>query len=238
MSSKGIKVFKIVGSIIFSILILGGFGYLLWKGEPLDKRYLALATTCLPFLFALVFIGKNWKRVFLTLGLGAYGAAFYFMGFAENCTTDKNKMIGLYILCGAQFFFLIYTLFLSGGNGGRVVNLAVRVALCLIAYLILPKYITLTNMQMVALLMCINLLITMLITIVHIKTEWLTFVGMFVLLVCHVYVGFMNGGLEILKITNAKFIDFLTKRDWAKYAYVPSLYLIALSSVFAKKKEK
>ena len=230
------KVFKVVGTIIFSVLILGGFGYLLWKGEPLEKRYLAFATVALPFLFALLYIGKNLKKLFITLALACHVAAYYFMAIDDNCGTPRYKWIGLFILCGAQLFFMLYTFTLAKGNGARVINLAFRAALCLVAWLILPKYLTLTKMQLVAVIYAINLLTTTLVALLHIKTEWLTFIGVLVLLVCHLHVGFVNGGIEVLNLTG-KFADFLTKRDWASYIYVPSLYLIALSSVWAKKKK-
>ena len=224
-------------SIVFSVLILGGFGYLLWKGEPLDKRYLAFATVALPFLFALLFVGKDLKKLFITLALACHVAAYYFMAFDDNCGTPRFKWIGLFILCGAQLFFLLYTFTLSKGNGARVINLAFRVGLCLLAYLILPKYVTLTNMQIVALMYAINLFMTMLISLFHIKTEWLTFLGVFLLLICHLHVGLVNGGIEVLNLTG-KIVTFLTKRNWASYIYVPSLLLISLSSVWAKKKDK
>lgn len=234
MEKKKVNVFKLLISIIFAVAILGAWGFVIWKGEPFDKKYLSYGAIALCFLFSLLFIRKMSKKVLITFALAANVAADYFLVFST--LTEQYKFLGVCIFCGAQFFYLLYTLSLAKGNGERVINLGTRVALCLIAYFILPRYVTLTLLEMIAVMYAINFVVTILFTLFHIKTEWLTLLGLILFLLCDLHIGLVNGGMELLNITG-EFADFLLARDWAYYVYIPGVFLISLSSVVAKKKD-
>ena len=235
MGKSKVNVLKILISIVFGIAILGAWGYVIWKGEPFGRRYLSYGAIALCFLFSLLFIKKLPKKVFIMLALAANVAADYFLVFA-NSLTDTYKLIGVCIFCGSQLFYMLYTLSLAKGNGEKVINLGTRVALCLIAYFILPRYLALTVLEMIAVMYAINFVVTIFFVLLHIKTEWLTLIGMILFLLCDVHVGLVNGGIAALGITG-DFANFLTSRDWAYYVYTPGVFLIALSSVVAKKKD-
>ena len=232
---KKTKVFKLVISIIFALAVLGAYGYVIWKGEPYAKPYLSYGAIGLCFLFSLLFIGKSSKKVFVTLALACNVAADYFLVFSQNLS-DKNQLFGLGLFCGFQFFIMIYTLVIAKGNGRRVINLAIRVALCLMIGLILPKYVTLTTIQMIALMYIVNSLVNVVVLLFHLKKNFVLMLGLFLLLVCDVIVGFNHGGIEVFGITG-KFVEFIQKYDWAYYVYTPSILLIALSSVWAWKEK-
>ncbi len=226
------SVWKTVFSVLFALLVFGAYGYMIAVGD-FTPPYLKFGCVGACFLFSLIFIKKNPKKILITFALATNVAADYFLVF--NPTFDNALFIGVCLLCGVQLFFALYTLSLAKGNGGRVVNIALRVALCLLAYFILPKYFLISTLEMIYLMYLINVVVTFLILIVHIKTEWLTLLGFFILTVYALYVGLLNGGIALFGLP-AELLDLLTKVDLKLYAYVPSLFIIALSSVWTKKK--
>ncbi|MGN1201021.1 MAG: hypothetical protein ACI4R8_02000 [Candidatus Caccovivens sp.] len=233
MEKRNFLIFKICISIAFAMLIAGAYFYVIFAGD-LNPAYLSFGCICACFCFAFIFIGKGFKKFFIILALAVNVASDYFLVF--NPSFENAQLIGLCLFCGVQFFYFLYTLTLAKGNGTRVVNLAVRVALCLLAYFILPKYIVLSTLEMIAVMYIINSLVTLLILLLHIKTEWLIFIGFFLFFVCDIFVGLTNGGVELLGITGA-FVDFINKFDIAFYTYIPGIFLIALSSVWEKKQQ-
>lgn len=235
MGNKKVSGFKIFATILFAILILGAYGYVIWKGEPWDKSYLAYGAIGLCFVFSLIFLTKNAKKVFITLGLACNVAADYFLVFEPS---EKHKLIGVCIFLGMQLFYFCYTLAVEKNNYARAINFALRLTVCLAAILILPKFATLKTIELLAAIYIANSVVTLLILLFHFKTEWLAFFGMLLLIACDVCVGFNNGALEILHIpSTGKFIEFILSHDVAFWLYTPGVFLISLSSVWAKKKK-
>ena len=221
-------------TIIFAILIFGAFFYRIFGTFPEDSflkpEYLSYACVFLCFSLALLFIRIDAKKILLTLILAVCAVADYFLILAPS---EKNKFVGLCVFCVAQFLLVIYTLFLNKGIGSRVANLAIRVALCLVAYYVLPIYFTLGTTELVSVMYIINFLVSLLVLLGHIKTEWLTFVGFLLFFLCDIVVGLTNGGFEILQLTGS-FVDFLTTHDVSFWLYIPGLFGIATSAVFSK----
>lgn len=226
--------FKIVLAIVFSIAILGAFVYVIWKGEvDATHPYLYYGTICASFLLSLIFVRKCKKKILITLALSLNVAADYFLVF--DPTIANAQIIGMSLFCGVQFVYLIYSLTLNKSNGIKVLNVAVRVALCLGAYLILPMYFTLDWLEMTAVFYILNFVVNLIVFALHMKTEWLLFVGYFLFLLCDICVGLTSGGIDVLGLAGTKFAEILTSYNFAFYFYVPGTLLISLSSVFAKK---
>lgn len=222
-------IFKIVMSVLFSALVLSAYLYVCIKGD-LDRPYLSYGCIIACFLLSLLFIGKSSKKIFITLALAANVAADYFLVFDA---TEENKIIGVSIFLGVQFFYLLYSLSLTKAIGLKIMDIALRVALCLIVYFVVPKYVTLSTLEMLSLMYIANSFVTLLSILVHIKTEWVTFIGFLLFFVCDIFVGLTNGGADILNISGS-FVDFIFKYDIAFYTYIPGVLLISLSSVWAK----
>ena len=236
MSKGKVKGFKIFASIVFGLLILGAWGYVIWKGEPWDRRYLGYGAICLCFLFSLIFINKNPKKLFITFALATEVAADYFLVFANDSGTDKYKLIGLGFFLGMQFFYFLYTLAVQRHNGTRALNFAIRLAAILVILFIVPKYAAIGAKEKMAMIYIINSVITWLVMLVHIKTEWLAAIGMLLFIACDVFVGLNEGGFEFFNITGEA-LEILTRYDYAFWFYTPGIFLLSLSSVWAKKKE-
>jgi len=226
--------FKIVVSIIFSLAVLGAFGYVIWKGEPdPTHEYLCYGAICASFLLSLIFIKKCSKKILITTALALNVAADYFLVFDK--TIPNAQTIGLSIFCAVQFVYMIYSLVLNKGNGIRVINVGTRVALCLGVYLIMPMYFELGWLEMVALFYIINFFVNLVCFALHMKTEWVLFLGYFLFFLCDICIGFVYGGIELFGLTGTKFAEILMTYDLAFYFYVPGILIISLSSVFAKK---
>lgn len=234
MENKKVNGFKIFASILFAILILGAYGYVIWKGEPWGKNYLSYGAIGLCFAFSLIFLTKNSKKVFITLALACNVAADYFLVFAPS---EKHKLIGLCVFLGMQLFYFCYTLAIQKSNVARAINFALRLSVCLAAILLLPRYATLKTIELLAVIYIANSLVTLFVMLCHFKTEWLAFFGMLLFILCDVCVGLTNGGIEFFHIPAGKFVEFITTHDVAFWFYTPGVFLISLSSVWAKNKK-
>ncbi|MBQ7327947.1 MAG: hypothetical protein IJX00_03200 [Clostridia bacterium] len=236
MKTKTISILKIIFTALFGAAVTGAFVWVNIKGEIADKPWLTYGCIALSFLLALIFVGRSLKRLFLVLGLACHVAAAYFLIF--DPLMANSQLIGICILCGAQLCFLLYTLLLSEGIGARVVNIATRVALCLVACLILPKYIVgLTTIDIIFLAYLINAVVSLIWIGIHIVTEWLTFIAMVILVFALVWggLGLYGGWFVHLGINN---FMVLLNYNIAFYLYIPALLILAISSVWAKPKKK
>lgn len=236
MKTKTISILKIIFTALFGAAVTGAFVWVNIKGEIADKPWLTYGCIALSFLLALIFVGRSLKRLFLVLGLACHVAAAYFLIF--DPLMANSRLIGICILCGAQLCFLLYTLLLSEGIGARVVNIAIRVALCLVACLILPKYIVgLTTIDIIFLAYLINAVVSLIWIGIHIVTEWLTFIAMVILVFALVWggLGLYGGWFVHLGINN---FMVLLNYNIAFYLYIPALLILAISSVWAKPKKK
>ena len=236
MKTKTVSILKIIFTALFGAAVTGAFVWVNIKGEIADKPWLTYGCIALSFLLALIFVGRSLKRLFLVLGLACHVAAAYFLIFDPFMA--NSQLIGICILCGAQLCFLLYTLLLSEGIGARVVNIAMRVALCLVACLILPKYIVgLTTIDIIFLAYLINAVVSLIWIGIHIVTEWLTFIAMVILVFALVWggLGLYGGWFVHLGINN---FMVLLNYNIAFYLYIPALLILAISSVWAKPKKK
>ncbi len=244
MSPKKRKIFNIVASVLLAIVVLAMFGYVIFK-EDLSftisnftfTNVLAFGCVLASFLFSLLCIQKMSKKILITLALALNVVADVFMvllpGIVEN-----SVLIAVCLYCASQFIYLVHTLTLSRGMGIRIVNVALRVAVCLITYFIAMQYVTLDTLQIISMMCILNAFVTLIILLFYIKTEWLLFLGLFVLFAFQFFSMLQGGGwLTILQITNADFIEFLSKYDVAFMCYIPAQLLIALASIWAKRKD-
>ncbi len=238
---KKSKLIKIIFSIIFAVLILGTFAYMLFQNleqprqSDFEKPYLTYGMIILCFVLSLVFTRKSEKQIYITLLLALNVASMFFLLYSN--LTEQNKLIGLAIYCGLEFVYVLYTVALHKSLGMKVVNISVRVALCLLIYFVMPKYFTshtFTTIEFMALMCLANSLVTLLAMLFKIKTEWLTFLGFLLVFVAEVVTVLQNGGWSLLNVTNANVLDIFNKYDIVFYAYFPGLLLVSLSSVWAK----
>lgn len=232
METKKISEFKFLATLVFGGVIFGMFLYIILKGD-FKNAYLSFSCVGLCFLFSLLFIKLTSKKILITLALATNVVADYFLILTPS---EENKLIGLGIFCGVQFFYLVYSLLLNKSIGVRIVNISLRVALCLIAYYVLPKYFSLSVLELVAVMYILNFLVSLLVVLCHIKTEWLLFVGLLLFFACDIFVGLAEGGFALLNLTG-NFVDFVLTKNVHFWFYIPGLFLIATSSVWASKKK-
>lgn len=232
MKTKTISIIKIILTCLLGAAVVGAFVWVNVKGEIANKPWLTYGCVAVCFLLALIFVGRSLKKLFLTLGLACHVAAAYFLIF--DPLMANSRLIGICILCGAQLCFLLYTWFLSEGIGARVVNLAVRVALCLVACLILPKYIVgLGTVDIIFLAYLINALVTLVWVGIHIVTEWMTFIAMVILVFALIWGGLGLYGAWFVHL-GIKNFAMLINYNIAFYLYIPALLILSISSVWAK----
>lgn len=232
MNTKKSIIFKTIFSILFAVIIFGAYFYLIFADikAPLKDSYFIYGAICACFVFSLLFLKIKTKKILVTLALAVTVVADYFLVLMPS---DQNKLIGTCVFCGVQLIYALYTLALNKSIGARVINLALRVALCLIAYFVLPLYFVLGTLEMICVMYIINFIVSIFYLLLHIKTEWLMLIGYLLFFVCDIFVGLTNGGAELLGITGA-FLQFMKDYNMVLYCYIPGLFFIALSSVWKK----
>lgn len=237
MKTNKLSIIKIVTCVVFAILVFGVFFYRIFGTLPADFalkiQHLDFICVGLCFLFALLFVRLDLKKILIALMLALCVAADYFLIYDPK---EEYRLIGLCILSGAQAVLLVYTLALNKGNGRRVINIASRVAICLVAYFVLPEYFTLDLLQIIYMMNLLNFFVSLIVVLINIKKEWLLFLGLLLLILCDVVVGLKNGGLDLFGITGP-FADFLNSYELEFYLFIPGLFLTAHSSAFSKKKQ-
>ncbi len=221
--------FKLFASAIFLAAVVAMFVYVNVKGD-INHNILSFSCAAACFVLSLLFIRLTAKKILLTLALGVNLVADSFFVLSPNTV---STLVGLCVVCGVQFCFFVYTLTLSKGIGLKIVNIALRVALCLLAYFLLPKYITIGKLEMIAIMYALNCVVTLFVLLFHLKKNFVLFLGLLLLLVSHIFVGLANGGAELLK-AGADFIKFLSQHNLAFMLYIPSLLLISFSSVWER----
>lgn len=238
---KGLKIFI---SILFAVIVFATFGYVLFEGDLTYEisnltftNILAFACVLVCFLFSLFCIEKSAKKILITLALLLTVVSDIFVVLLPGVVEDY-VWISLGLLCGVQFVYLVYTLTFCKGAGRKIINVAFRVALCLLAYFILPEFVELDTMQMISLMCFINTFVNLIILLFNIKTEWLLLLGLLLLFAVQAVTMLSNGWLDILQITNTDFTTFLSEYDLAFYLYIPSQFVIALSSIWAVKRKR
>lgn len=242
MEKKKVSFLKVFLSMLFAIGVLAMYFYVIFKG---DLKYSALSFSCVAACFVLsaIFFRFTSKKFFITLALAINVAAdlMFMTSVFGKVHFDKMGQVVLYLFCGVQLMYALYNLSLYKGIGLKIVNVAVRVAVCLLVYYILPKYVAISTVQMICLVYFINGAITILGLLYFIKTQWLLILGLLLSLAGSFFMWLMlGGGLQLLHISlTTKFVEIL----FGKYSlwficYIPGLLLIALSSVWAKFKKK
>lgn len=229
MNTRKILIFKVMMTTILVSAILGMFIYVIIKG---DLKYNLLSVSCIgaAFILSLIFINKSPKKLLITLALALTIAGEYFL-IVQPAQFENSTLIGLCIFCGVQFAFLLYSLFASKAVGYIVINLAIRVLLCLLAYFILPNYIKLDTLELISLMYMINLFVTILMLCFRIKTNYILLLGLLLIFISNFCLWMPYGGIEMLKITG-KFAEILLKYNFAYYFFIPGVTLVACASVW------
>ncbi len=229
-------IFKIVLTFLLFAAVVAAVVYVVLKGD-LKKAYLSIGCAGVSFLISLLFIGKVKKKVYLTLALAANVAAYYFWVFDVTAGGKNNRLIAICIFLAAQLFFMFYSLSLTRAIFLKILDLALRVAACLLIWFVVKKHVTLTRDQTLGLMYLANALVTLLAALVHIKTEWLTFIGLLLSFVAALFTWLIFGGAISLKLSTA-FIEFLLKNyKYIVFAtFAVGNAIIALSSAWATKR--
>lgn len=238
MEKKNVSVFKILMTILFTVIVFGSFFMCIFFDKlpaewNLKPNYFSYGCICASALFALIFIEACPRKILVPLALAVNVASDYFLVFSDY-NAGNNKIIGLSLFLMVQFIYMIYTFFVSGSKVGIIINVALRVAAILTICLIVPKYVALDTVEIMALVYIANSAVTLLSLLIHIKSQWLMFIGFLLFILCDIVVGLKEGGFEVLNITG-KFVEFLNAHDYAFYLYVPGIFLISASSVWGKR---
>lgn len=227
MKSKSSFKFKFIFSLVFAFLVLATYLYININ-EDIGQGYLSFGCVCACCLLSLMFINFKSKNILISLALVLFVVADVFLVFVANF---KSLDIYLWIYCAAQTVFAVYSLFLCKGAGLKVFNLAVRIAVSLLIFYILPNFVALTSFQMGFVIYLANALITLIVLAFCLKTQWLMFLAFLLFFVCNFFTWLSLGGANILGLSE-KFIEFITKYDFYLYTFIPSLLLFSLHSVW------
>jgi len=224
------KVLKIVLSVLFSGIIFC-FYIFLATSSTYTYRGLYYACIVLSFIFAFIFMRRNPKQMTLTAALLFACCADYFLilNFVVS-HSPTDQIFGMLAFCGLQICLAIYTWFLVQQFNWRLTILIIRVVITTLVAIVFPC-LQLGLLEILSVVYIANFLITVIVTACHAKTQWLTLSGMISFFICDIIIGLTNGGGAILGINTT----WLASGDYAFFFYVPGIFLIALSSVWANK---
>lgn len=226
--------FKLIASILFAILVFGMYLYANIEGDIRVGEYkniLCYACIIACFIFSLLFIKKDTKKILITIALALNVVADYFLVLTLSY---KTQLIGVCIFCFIQFAYALYTIYLTKNVWLKLLNLLVRIAGTIVSYFIIQHFLHLETVEIISLLYAINCFITIIVLLFYFKTEWILFFGLLLLLICDIFVGLQYGAVDILGI-NGWFLNVLQNYDIAFICYIPGEYLIALASVLGCK---
>ncbi len=228
--------FKLIASILFAILVFGMYLYANIEGDIRVGEYkniLCYACIIACFIFSLLFIKKNTKKILITIALALNVVADYFLVLTLSY---KTQLIGVCIFCFIQFAYALYTIYLTKNVWLKLLNVVIRVVVTVVAYFVIQHFLHLETVEIISLLYAINCFITVVVLLFYIKTEWLLFLGLLLLLICDIFVGLQYGAVDILGITGW-FLNIIENYDIAFICYIPAEFLIALSSVWSRKQK-
>ncbi len=209
--------------------------YVCLKGD-IKYNILTLACVGASFVLALLFVRISKKKILIAVALLFSALADFFMLVAPSLNfmeLEKVQLLGMCLYCGVQLCLFIYTITLSSSIGLNITNVAFRVLLCLLAWFLIPKYVELSRLQMIAVMYFANACVTLISLLIYFRKNPILFFGVLLLVVASLFYGLRNGAAEIFQITG-QFMEILTKYNIAFYCYIPAVYLIALSSVWEK----
>lgn len=234
MENKKAFYIKLPISIVFGMLVFVMYLYVniaddIMIGDSWDILGYTSVIAC--FVLSLIFIRLDKKKLLITLALGTNVIADYFLVLHPYY---ENQLPGVSLFCVVHFFYFLYTIFLNKELWQKIVNVSVRVVLCIIMYFVTTHFLELSIVEIISVMYIINSAVTVFTLAFYIKKEYLLFVGLLLLMMCDIFVGIMWGGGEMLGMSYG-FIDFINHYDFAFICYIPAEFLIAMSSVWAKK---
>ena len=231
--------------IIFTILILASVVFVAISPDlSIDgakwfrPNIFKIVAVGLVFLMCLCLLKINKKSIFITISLIAYCVAVYFLFSIDNAKTLDDitlaKDIMLYALLAHTLILALYTIVLAKGAGLKVLNIAVRTALSVIAYFVLteylPLYFDLKNTLFAIYL--INSLITILFLCFNFKTHYLMIIGLFLATVGSVFYAFSFGWITLFNMSG-NFVKFINSFDFGFILSTIGIYLTGCEAVFS-----
>ena len=221
---------KIIMTVIFSVLLFGLYFFLAIHGSG-NYRGLYYACVLLCLFWALLLIQPHRKKICLILALACAAGADYFLILRYSVSHHPTDQLwGMVVFCFLQFCLAVYTWFTTQNRKYKIITVSIRAGITLLSIMILPC-LQLNLVAVLAVIYFSNLLITVVVLACQIKAQALMLVAMICLLICDFFIGMNNGGSEFFQLQNT---TWLTAYDFSFIFYIPSLYLLALASVWTR----
>lgn len=242
-SGRVVSKVRLTFFVIFSILIIGSIIVVavepdinITGAEWFNINLFRAIAIGLTFLMSLCLLKINKKSIFITISLIAYCVACYFFISLSSGDSDAETALDVmfYSLLAHQLILAIYSVSLAKGAGLKVLEIAVRVALSLTAYFVLtetlPQYFDFKNALFMVYL--VNALISIVSLSCHIKTHYLSVIGILLAAAGAIFYAFNFGWLTTFNITG-DFVDFLATFDIGFVLSALGIYLTACDAVFS-----
>ncbi len=200
-----------------------------------NETNVVFITFATPLLLSFIFLRFNKKSLLVTFSLVALvlGYAFYYyIPIRETLIAT----VTLYCLCAFQVFILIYCVWLTKGVGFKILDLAIRVGLSLLAFFLLPEYLPdyFSSVENVIFtIYLINSLISLIVLLIHFRENYILWCGLLLIFAGTIFYMFMFGGLELFNINTSGFANFINSFDIAFLCTSIGIYLLSLSATFS-----
>ena len=192
-------------------------------------------TISLIFIMSLVFVRLNKKSIIYMLSMLCVMAIFVLSSLSfvnENIEASLLQDLCLYLLCASQAVLIIYTVWMDKGAGLKCLELGIRVALSLALYFLLTELVPehFDFRRAVYMIYALNSIITMVVLCFHFKTNYLSIIGVLLMLAGTVFIFLITTSLFTLPTI---FVDIFVVYQGSFALFAFGAYLVATDGVFA-----
>lgn len=192
-------------------------------------------TIALIFIMSLVFVRFNKKSIIYMLSMLCVMAIFVLSSLSfvnENIEPSLLQDLCLYLLCASQVVLIVYTVWLDKGAGLKCLELGIRVALSLALYFLLtelvPEHFDFKNA--IFAIYALNSIITMIVLCFHFKINFLSVIGVLLMLAGTIFIFLITTSLVTLPTI---FVDIFVIYQGSFAFFAFGAYLVATDGVFA-----
>ncbi len=243
---------KTITLFVFGLLIIGLILFRVFgnKIENIDMIYnnIILIAIALCFVLSMLFFKFTKKKILLSVFLLFIVALVFCLSFLKPeqliytikfkvGEEEKSVILALadILFLLAQLALIIYTLCVIKGVGFKIISLGVRVAVSVVACVVMKYFCGITLAQVLYVVSLSNLVCTLLFLCFSFKNNWLLVFAVLFITLAVCLMAFKTGQLEVFATWEGKIAEFLRTNEVETWFFVAGTFLVSASSVMGDK---